>query len=184
MASYTGAPERPTAKKNDLPALHEDATPEERPTKHIGRGPNRDMLVSLSLFAVALSAYLAVPTAHFSYDAVASGILLYQWMASHAVGPLFHRYHVLYLPMAAGAEMVLKRFGSELDPLSLLQLLNAPFSAGSVALYYRLARAMGHHLRQQPADFRHQPERRRLGDGTEGPQRPPARLEARSERPR
>jgi hypothetical protein len=108
-----------------------------------GRPPNWDLLASTSLFAVALLAYLAFPTAHYSYDAVASGILLYQWIGSGDAGPLFHRYHVLYLPSAAGAEIVLRWLGLELDPLTLLQLLNAPFAAGAVALFYRVARAMG-----------------------------------------
>jgi hypothetical protein len=106
------------------------------------RPPNWDLLASISLLALALLAYLAYPTAHYSYDAVASGVLLYQWIASGDAGPLFHRYHVLYLPFAAGAEIVLKRLGLEVDPLTLLQLLNAPFAAGAVALFYRVARAL------------------------------------------
>jgi hypothetical protein len=101
------------------------------------------MLASLSLFAVALLAYLAFPTAHYSYDAVASGVLLYQWITSGDLAPLFHRYHVLYLPLVAAAETVSRRLGLELDPLTLMQLLNAPFAAGAVALYYRMARASG-----------------------------------------
>ena len=101
------------------------------------------MLASLALFAVALSAYLAFLTSHYSYDSVAGGVLLYQWMASGNVGQLFHLYHVLYLPLAAGVELMLGRIGLEVDPLTLLQMLNAPFAAGCVALYYRLARAFG-----------------------------------------
>jgi hypothetical protein len=100
-------------------------------------------LASLALFAVALSAYLAFLTVHYSYDAVASGILLYQWVIAGKVEPLFHRYHVLYLPFAAGVEWILTRIRIEVDPLTLLQVLNALFAAASVALYHRLARAFG-----------------------------------------
>ena len=120
-----------------------DAAAEHGPAPHDGGQPRRETLASLALFAIALSAYLAFLTAHYSYDAVASGLLLYQWMATGHVEQLFHRYHVLYLPVAAGAEMILSRIGLEVDPLTLLQMLNAPFAAGCVALYFRLARAFG-----------------------------------------
>jgi hypothetical protein len=103
----------------------------------------RDLLISVSFFAVALCVHLAFLTAHYSYDSVAGGILLYQWLASGRVAQLFHRYHVLYLPTAAAAEALLSRLGILLDPLTLLQVSSAVSAAASLGLYYRLARALG-----------------------------------------
>ena len=108
-----------------------------------GTDRTREHLVSLAIFAVALSIYLTFLTAHYSYDSVGGGILLYQWMAHGKVEQLFQRYHILYLAAAAGVEMILTRVGVELDPLTLLQLLSATFAAGSVAVFHRLARALG-----------------------------------------
>src|SRR5437867_9934837 len=104
--------------------------PEEAPQAREQAPPPRpaaqpDLLVSLALFGTALTAYLSHFTAQYSYDSVASGVLLYQWMAGGSAASLFHRYHVLYLPAAAGTELFLKRIGVEVDPLTLLQALNA-----------------------------------------------------------
>ena len=108
-----------------------------------GTDRTREILIALAIFALALSLYLTFLTAHYSYDSVGGGILLYQWMAQGKVEQLFQRYHILYLGAAAGVEMILSRIGVELDPLTLLQLLSAAFAAGSVAVYHRLARALG-----------------------------------------
>ena len=104
---------------------------------------SRQALITLAIFGMALAVYLNFLTADYSYDAVASGILLYQQVLLGRWEQLFHRYHVLYLPAAATVERGVRAIGVEIDPLTLLQLLGTPFAAASVALYYRLARAIG-----------------------------------------
>ena len=102
---------------------------------------SRDTLVAGCHFGIALSAYLAFLTTHFSFDAVAGGVVLYYWLITGDIVRLIHPYHTLYFPVAAAVEGGLRSAGLELDPLTVLQLLSAPFAAASVALYYRLARA-------------------------------------------
>ena len=125
-----------------------------------GHDRTRELLISLAIFVVALSIYLTFLTAHYSYDSVGGGILLYQWMAHGKVEQLFQRYHILYLAAAAGVEMILSRIGVELDPLTLLQLLSAAFAAGSIVVYHRLARALG--LERALSAIAHRPSRRGL----------------------
>lgn len=102
-----------------------------------------DRLLAWLIFAVALSLFLALLTAHHSYDAVAGGVLLYQWIANGAAAQLFHPYHILYLPLGATLLALLDFLGLGPDPLTLLQTINAPFAAGALALFYALARRLG-----------------------------------------
>jgi len=124
-----------------LPPVQEDDLEQHRPATEMASTARRDLLATLAFFALALTGYLTFFTAHYSYDSVASGVLLYQWIASGRFAPLLHRYHVLYLPAAASAELFLRTIGVQVDPLTLLQALNAFCAAASVALYYRLMRA-------------------------------------------
>src|SRR5262245_18609061 len=99
--------------------------------------------VTALIFVSALGSYTAFLTAHHSFDAVAGGVLLLQWVANGAARQLFHPYHILYLPLAAAADGVLSHVGLVVDPLTLLQLINTAFAAGAVALFYRIARRLG-----------------------------------------
>ena len=101
-----------------------------------------DRLAAPLFFFGALSLYLAYLTAQHSYDAVAGGILLYQWITSGEAAQLFHPYHILYLPFAALVDAALGKIGLAQDPLTLLQTLNTLFAAGAVALFYRVARKL------------------------------------------
>jgi hypothetical protein len=105
--------------------------------------PRQEGLLSVLLAVGALALYLAFRTAHHSYDAVAGGVLLYQWIVTGNPGPLFHEYHILYLPLAAVVESLLRPLGIAPDPLTLLQLINAVAASIAVALFYRLAREFG-----------------------------------------
>jgi len=123
------------------PTDSNDSLPERGPWRLRSLDP--DTVITLLVFWLALSLYLAFLTVHHSYDAVAGGILIYQWLASGSVVQLFHKYHILYLPLAALVDSGLEAVGIAADPLTLLQMLNAIFAAGTVALYYRLARNIG-----------------------------------------
>lgn len=102
-----------------------------------------DRLLTGLVFAVAVAAFFGSLTAHHSYDAVAGGVLLYQWIANGAAQQLFHPYHILYLPLGAALDALLDAAGLGTDPLTLLQSINALFAAGALALYYRLSRKLG-----------------------------------------
>ncbi len=101
-----------------------------------------DRLLSVLIFSVAFSLFIAFLTTHHSYDAVAGGVLLYQWIANGTAAQLFHPYHILYLPLAAAADALLGRLGLAADPLMLLQTINTLFAAAALALFYRLARRL------------------------------------------
>jgi len=101
-----------------------------------------DRLASLLIFVIALSLFCAFMTAHHSYDAVAGGVLLYQWIANGAAEQLFHPYHILYLPLAAAVDQAAGFVGMGSDPLALLQVINALFAAGALSLFYLLARRL------------------------------------------
>jgi hypothetical protein len=102
-----------------------------------------DRNVTALIFASAFGIYVAFLTTHHSFDAVAGGVLLLQWIANGAARHLFHPYHILYLPLAVAADSLLSRVGLVVDPLTLLQLINTLFAAGAVALFYRIARRLG-----------------------------------------
>lgn len=101
-----------------------------------------DRLLSVLIFSVAFSLFVGFLTTHHSYDAVAAGVLLYQWIANGAAEQLFHPYHILYLPLGAALDALLGRLGLGWDPLMLLQTINTVFAAGALALFYRLARRL------------------------------------------
>lgn len=96
-------------------------------------------LIASLIFAAGLSLYLLYPTAHYSFDAVAGGVLLNQWIASGKSVQLFHKYHILYLPLGAAAERALRSVGVLVDPLNVMRLINAFFAAAAAAVYYILA---------------------------------------------
>jgi len=100
-------------------------------------------LISALLFAITLSLYLLVPTAHYSFDAVAGGVLLNQWIALGHFAQLFHKYHILYLPLIALVERALRTVGILVDPLNAAWIVNAFFAAGAATVYYLLALRFG-----------------------------------------
>jgi hypothetical protein len=100
-------------------------------------------LISALLFAITLSLYLLVPTAHYSFDAVAGGVLLNQWIALGHFAQLFHKYHILYLPLIALVEGALRTVGILVDPLNAAWIVNAFFAAGAATVYYLLALRFG-----------------------------------------
>lgn len=100
-------------------------------------------LIASLLFAITLSLYLLVPTAHYSFDAVAGGVLLNQWIALGRLAQLFHKYHILYLPLIALVERALRTVGILVDPLNAAWIVNAFFAAGAATVYYLLALRFG-----------------------------------------
>src|SRR5262249_43948094 len=102
-----------------------------------------DLLAPIAIFAVSASVYLSLPTTHYSYDSVASGILLYQGLTAATTARLFPPSPALSPPAAAACDWLLRRIRSEVDPLTLLQVLSSVFAAASLAVHFRLARALG-----------------------------------------
>ena len=100
-------------------------------------------LIAILIFAITLSLYLIVPTAHYSFDAVAGGVYLNQWIALGRAAQLFHKYHILYLPLIAVVERALRSVRILIDPLNAAWVVNAFFAAGAATAYYLLTLRFG-----------------------------------------
>jgi hypothetical protein len=91
----------------------------------------------------AMSTYLAFPNAHYTFDSVAGGILLYQWKLLGRLGSLFQGYHILFLPTIALGDAIASRTLGAIDPLALTQMVNSVFAAASLWVFFRVARLVG-----------------------------------------
>jgi hypothetical protein len=86
---------------------------------------------SIGLFVLAAATYLALPTAHHSYDAVAYALDIERAGAT-GTPALWHDYHLLYNPLGLALQRVGRQAG--FHPLMTLQMANAVAGALLVAL--------------------------------------------------
>jgi hypothetical protein len=107
------------------------------------RNHELDRLAAVVIFVAAVSLFFGFMTTHYSYDAVAGGVLLHDWIVKGEADKLFHKYHILYLPLAAAVAAGLTAMGVESDPLTLMQTINVLFAAGALSLFFLLARRLG-----------------------------------------
>ena len=101
-------------------------------------------VAEVGLFIALLALYLTFLTSHHSYDAVGGGVMLYRFMLHDSAIGIFHSYHLLYLPLGALFDWLLRPIGVELDPLTTMQLINAAAAAIAAVVFDRLARRLGH----------------------------------------
>lgn len=90
----------------------------------------------------AAAVYLALPTARYSYDAVAYAGFIHRG-AYVGLDPRFwNDYHVLYIPLGILLAKGILALGYLPDVLVMMQAVNALFAAGAVAVFALVARPL------------------------------------------